>query len=205
LLAGKPLFRNTVSKAFSYYIWLLVLLRLSLPIPSPIHFTAPPLGFEPPVMSALPDEKAVFPETDQAVRQPAGEIHTQPPPSPEGPNTPAVRTQAPATGQRSSGLWVLLQRNLPWIWLGGAIASIGWFSASYAVFSRRIRRSCAEMTEDDAAVFERLRNGRRIPASLQQPCFHADVPRRSSASHRPAPDGLCPKRHGSGAADDFAA
>ncbi len=37
LLAGKPLLKNRVSMAFSYYIWILVMLRLVLPVSAPVN------------------------------------------------------------------------------------------------------------------------------------------------------------------------
>lgn len=46
LFVGKPLLKNRVSRAFSYYIWLLVLLRLAVPIAAPVNVTGFLFGME---------------------------------------------------------------------------------------------------------------------------------------------------------------
>jgi hypothetical protein len=206
LLAGKPLFHNRVSKAFSYYIWLLVLLRLSLPLPSPVRFQDAPLGSEAPVISALPDEKAGFSGTgtNQVIKPPAGANHTQASPSaPIEQNTPIIRTEKSSPEQHSSDLWGFLQKNLIWIWAGGAVANLGCpplptpFFPAHPPFLRKT-------AEEDEAVFACLRNGGRvrlIGAAL--------FPRRCSSAFF-ARVVICPRRPmsetaGKGTPDDFAA
>lgn len=157
LLAGKPLLKNRVSKAFSYYIWLLVLMRLIVPISAPVNVMDTLFHSE---QSGAVDVKPV--QTDSptvgntigTVGESAVTTNTQTTPSQERQNTEG---QINANVKLSFDLWGFIQSNLLWLWLTGAIVSFGWFSVAYAVFSRRIRRSCTAPHDDDLAVFEQLR------------------------------------------------
>ena len=39
LLSGRPLWKDRVSKTWQYYIWLIVIARLLLPVPTELEFT----------------------------------------------------------------------------------------------------------------------------------------------------------------------
>ncbi len=165
LLMGKPLLKNRVSKAFSYYIWLLVLLRLIVPLSAPINIMETRFYSEQPSASDVLPKQTDRPmgnNTDQIVGLPAAAQHTQSGSSQEQQNTAAVHTQTPLEPQPSFDLWGFVQSNLLRLWLTGAIVSIGWFSIAYAIFSRRIRHSCTVPHSDDVAVFERLRGDRHV-------------------------------------------
>ncbi len=165
LFVGRPLLKNKVSKAFSYYIWLLVLLRLAVPLPAPINITDILSHSEPQEVSNILPKQTGSPVvniTDQSVGIPTVVPPVQSMASQERQSSKADNGQTSAKTQRSFDLWDFLQRSLLWLWLTGAIVGIGWFFIAYAVFSRRIRRSCTAPHGDDIAVFECLRGNRRV-------------------------------------------
>lgn len=130
LFAGKPVFKNRISKAFSYYVWLLVLLRLVVPLAAPVNIMDALFRPEQPNTSfVLPDQT-----NGPAVKNSVGIVgdaattpSTQRDSSHEQRNTGAANAQTTANARRSS-LWGFIQGNFLWLWLAGAVASFGWFS-----------------------------------------------------------------------------
>ena len=160
LFAGKPLLKNRVSKAFSYYIWLLVLLRLVLPIAAPINImgtlfhvqqpnteTAGPTGIS--AATEQVDQHSGNPSNTQAI-------------SPEMPKNETKTPQVSSNAGHSVSIWDLIKNNALWIWLSGSIISFGWFMTAYIFFSRRMRRSCVAPQRDDMAVFRKMCRDRHI-------------------------------------------
>lgn len=153
LLLLKPLLKNRVPKAFSYYIWILVLLRLALPfgysvnlpeLPQLLPGTVPPAGAEP----AVPDGRLpeLVPEAGGAGESghaDAGDI------------TPGGNAGAPVAIGTWAGLWKTLRGKLALVWLAGVLLSLGWHAAAYAVFYRKLARSFALPHAEDLAVFRR--------------------------------------------------
>lgn len=158
LFAGKPLLKNTVSKAFSYYIWLLVLLRLVIPVAVPVNAMGMLFGIGQPGVSVAPIKQTGIPVGDQT-GQTVVPANTQ---AVLQENNEAVHTQTPSDTQWSLDMWKLIQNNLLWIWLAGAAVSLGWYVTAYIYFLRRIRRSCDMPHQKDLAVFEQMRVGKRI-------------------------------------------
>jgi len=163
LFMGKPLLKDKVSKAFSYYIWLLVLLRLVVPISAPVNVINTLLHFEQSSLSdVLPEQtgSSVVNSTDQNAGLSTVASDTQAQSSQE--QYEAADAQTSAETQQTVSLWRIIQGNLLWLWLAGAVISFGWFSVAYAVFSRHIRRSCTAPHGGDLAVFESLRGRMRV-------------------------------------------
>lgn len=169
LLAGKPLLTNRVSKAFSYYIWLLVLLRLVLPIATPMNVMGSLFGMEQASVNSTVTEQTGIPagnETVQIDGQTAVSSNTQAVPLEPQPNKTADT-------QWLFSVWNLIKNNLLWIWLAGSVISLGWFLTAYTCFSRRMRRSCLTPHSDDLAVFERMRGDKRVRMACSS---HAATP-----------------------------
>lgn len=160
LLLLKPLLKNRVPKAFSYYIWILVLLRLALPfgysvnlpeLPQLVPSTGAPAGAEP----AVPDGRLpeIVPEAGGAGESGHADA---------GNTTPGGSAGAPGTIGTRAGLWKTLRGNLALVWLAGALLSLGWHAAAYAVFYRKLVRSFAPPHAEDLAVFQAINKDKRI-------------------------------------------
>lgn len=164
LFAGKPFLKNRVSKAFSYYIWLLVLLRLLVPIAAPVNVMGTLFGIEQPGTNNTVTEQTGIPVgngTVQTGKQAAVSSNTQAV-SPEPQNNETAGTQAPADIHWSFSIWNFIKNNLLWIWLAGSVISLGWFITAYTCYSRRIRLSCVTPHNDDLEVFEQMRDDKRV-------------------------------------------
>lgn len=160
LLAGKPLLKNGVSKTFSYYIWILVMLRLALPVAAPVNAMGTLFNIEQPGMNSAPTEQTYIPagiETDR-IGAPSNAQSVLP----EQENNEAAHLQKSVVTQWPLNLWNFIKNNLLWIWLLGAAASLGWFITAYLCFSLRMRRSCVTPHSDDLAVFEQMHGGRQV-------------------------------------------
>lgn len=158
LLAGKSFIKRKVSSVFAYYIWLLVLLRLVVPVASPIN-----------IMNTLfwMDQSSVLREFSDSIATQDGTKNIQ---SPQQSNTfkntqldlqstpirEAPGLNAPKQMQKESFTMEFIKDNLLWIWLVGVAVSLGWFIVAYTVFSRYIRRSCTAPHLDDLSVFRNL-------------------------------------------------
>lgn len=159
----KPLIKNRVSKAFLYYIWILVLLRLVLPFG--YHVSIP----------ELPQQSAAV----KSYTAPDGNVRVSPDNSPNNARQPAHLPDGdtniaasgndpansgsnnfPVTGK--SVLWSRVGANLVFIWLAGAMGSLCWYAAAYAVFSRKLTRSLDAPDKDDLAVFRKMTKGKRV-------------------------------------------
>jgi beta-lactamase regulating signal transducer with metallopeptidase domain len=154
LFAGKPLLKNRVSKAFSYYIWLLVLLRLVLPIAAPINIMGTLFHVQQPNTEAA-EQTGISAATEQVEQHSGNPSNTQAI-SPEMPKNETKTPQVSSNAGHSVSIWDLIKDNALWIWLSGSIISFGWFMTAYIFFSRRMRRSCVAPQRDDMAVFRKM-------------------------------------------------
>lgn len=156
LFAGKPLLKNRVSGAFSYYIWLVVLLRLALPITSPVN------AVDALVHIWQPDgETAGQADVPAAARQTGNSLRMRTA-FPEAQKSKPENSKTPAGAGQSVSGWRRIQNCLRWVWLSGSLLSFGWFTAAYAYDSRRIRRSCAPPHPDDLALFRQMTGNSRV-------------------------------------------
>ena len=121
LFAGKPFLKSRVSRAFAYYIWLLVLLRLVVPISVPVNMMDSlfDFGMENPGVNSTVTEQTGLPVgtgTMQIDGQTAVPSDTQ---------TLPVEPQQNKTADAHwfSSAWNLIRDNLFWLWLAGATAS----------------------------------------------------------------------------------
>ena len=145
LLILRPLARNLVPKAFFYYAWLAVLLRLLLPVGygislSPASRPAPETGTQQAVIFDWPVQAAeTAPSPGAGTAEPA----------------PAAAEPEPAPALSLAAVGFFL-------WLAGAAAFLLWHTAAYASFSRRVRRSLLPPPSEEQALFRSWTAGKRI-------------------------------------------
>lgn len=146
LLVLRPLARDLVPKAFCYYAWLAVLLRLLLPVGYGISLVpaaqaAPEAGAQQAVFSPQPVQ-TVETEVPSGGGAAAGPVLTSPEPE------PARAFSLPAVGFC--------------LWLAGAAAFLLWHVAAYASFSHRVRSSLVPPPPEEQALFRGLPAGKRV-------------------------------------------
>jgi beta-lactamase regulating signal transducer with metallopeptidase domain len=168
LLALRPVLKNKVSKAFQYYIWLLVLLRLALPLSfdnSIMNQVIPQTGTAPALVILTPDEsgKGMLTREDiptQGNGQNAGQI------APSETTLGSVGVSEPdpiaASGQTHFNIWEFIVENQTAIWLLGAFVHFSWFIIAYLRFSWKIRKTCVEPHPWDTESFSKLRGNTNI-------------------------------------------
>ncbi len=163
LLALKPLLKNTFSKTFQYYIWLLVLIRLALP-----------LSFDGSIMNRIAESTAAPPAPIVTFSDGRSEAAGQ------GQNVPQNLEQAPvyadmpsegasqdppvSTGVAAArfNLWAFAAEHLLEIWLLGACVYFGWFFIAYLRFSHKVRKTSVRPHPKDMAVFVRMRGHAKV-------------------------------------------
>lgn len=165
LFALKPFTKNKVTKSFSYYIWLLVLLRLVLPFGFGLNISAlvpvseneavegAPLQGSSQVIASDNVQNYVAPTENTSSTNNDG-ISTVP-------KTEAVISPVTPTATKSD-LFLFLQENLMTIWIAGMLISVCWYGLAYTAFKRRIVGSCLPPHSADTAVFDELSGGKKL-------------------------------------------
>ena len=159
LLSLRYIFLRKMPATVYYYLWIIVLLRLMLPVPAlfrPQTQLVPALGMQPAAVESRPEEAQgrayLQPELfsfDSA--QTAPEEGIQPPPTPQ-----------PEQTQKAAGLGAL-----PWtriifaLWLSGALLSLTCRTAAYFRFYSLIRRYAIRPELDDTRCYARIRMRRK--------------------------------------------
>ena len=149
LLAARRLTGGRLPRAFWYYAWLLVLLRLMVPLGYGIHLPERPQ----PSAEAVPQQTALPVASSQGEQEVPAAGNAVPEPLPAEPDEPAP--QSPAATFSIPDLLVFL-------WLAGAAGSLLWHAVAYAAFSRGVRTSLVPPGPEELAVFEGLRRGGRV-------------------------------------------
>jgi|AGTN01.1.fsa_nt_gi Antirepressor regulating drug resistance, predicted signal transduction N-terminal membrane component len=146
LFALKPVMKAGCMKAFAYYIWLIVLIRLMLPVGAPVN-----------AMDAL------FSGIPVATAQEAVTV------SDNNTGADAPDTNCPATDEAASVIsdiavksWAFIKSRMLWIWAAGVCASLLWFVTGYLRFCRQIRRTSTRPLPEDDAVFRHICGGGRV-------------------------------------------
>lgn len=153
----KPVLKNRVSKAFMYYIWALVLLRMIIPfgygISADIFDTSfPSRNTQGAITDTLPVPSASV--GDMAVP-------SEPVINEDIIFDPNIQPEIPAVTQKVS-LWQWIKENLGYFWLAGAVMSIAWYIVAYTVFSRKISRTFTPVGGKEAEVFAELTDGKTV-------------------------------------------
>lgn len=141
LLLCRPLYRDRLSRRWQYYIWLVVLARLLLPLSpgaSPVGSLFQPAGGE-----------------LSAAAEPAGEADSVPAPWTNGMPVPGAVESGWLPAVRQTGPDVrALPENLWLIWLGGALVLLVRKITIYQSFVRYVKAGCREVT--DPVLLDRL-------------------------------------------------
>ena len=147
LLALAPRLRRRYAGRTFYVLWLVLALRLVLPVQLPLP--------EPAVRVDLPPSQAA------TLPAPAAE--------PDVPPSAGVTEPAPVTGEAGRALsWTELGA---WLWLGGAAALLVYQGVSYALARRRLLRGAEPGPEEEAALLDSL--ARELGVSRLPPLLHA--------------------------------
>jgi beta-lactamase regulating signal transducer with metallopeptidase domain len=154
LFAALRLCGGRLSRAFAYYMWLAVLLRLILPVASPL----------PADIFAAGAQKASLPAA-QTAQTSAAETAAAAPQTPAEAAAPETQPGAAEPAAEASGFsWDALF----WVWAAGAAGSAAWFALSYAKYCRGLMRAASEASEEERAVLN-LIAGWNLPALVKSP------------------------------------
>ncbi len=167
ILALRPLLKNKVSKMFQYYVWLLVLLRLAVP-----------LSFDGSVMNQIISQAGITNAVVVLAPDSSNGESTQGELAPQdnGQNTSQEVTTdgtVPANSVTDSGLPAASEptrfnllgfvlEHLTFIWLLGAALYLGWFIIAYLRFNRKIRRTSIQPNAKDMEEFAKLCGDTRV-------------------------------------------
>lgn len=181
LLAGllfilNLLLKDKVSKSFSYYIWLLVLIRLVLPFGYIINlsrFSTSITGSEP---SIIINDTNVYQNSNINLNTNINQTVSQsvmPPSNSKNIDNPSIdynynTNKLPSVNEPSADithsldLLSLLTNNLTNLWLTGMILYLCVHIISYIIFIHRICRSCETPHIDDITIFNQMYSGKQI-------------------------------------------
>lgn len=158
LLLAKPLLKKYLRPSMVYGLWLLVLLRLCLPLPGflklPVEETPERVYVTPmpiPVHTHAPAADYILPPTPMPDTQPVTEARPVTETRPAAP-APAAKAEAPR-----------LHLHLPdpadavlWLWALGSLALIGTHMLSYLRFASAIRKERSQAADWERALLTEL-------------------------------------------------
>jgi beta-lactamase regulating signal transducer with metallopeptidase domain len=154
LLAARPLFVNKLSRAGQYYLWLIVLLRLILPLTPTFGLTA---GLFPETADPTPQVQRVSgsPADLQPAQDAAGDAESVLPAAgaPSAQDSPASPPADTPAGNAGSFDFL---GALAVVWGVGAALSFAVKSARYAYFARKVKTEARPLS--DGGVFEAFRD-----------------------------------------------
>lgn len=152
------LLKGRVSRAAGYYLWLLVLLRLAVPLGVMVPLPAAPVQTAPQATSA-----AVQAHASPGLALPAA---PDPQDAPVG-QASADLPQAQQPAQASQGLW-----RADWVWTGvwalGTAVCLGHYLWGYYRFARQVRRAARPAPEGAAALLAQLDPSGRVGLVVSQ-------------------------------------
>ena len=159
----RRILKEKLPKAVFYYLWLLVLLRLIVPVALPVpglELTMEPPQTEmiaPPTVETAPSDVVQTPVMiDPPHIQTAPNViitHGNGQPPVEPPQTPWYE-----------GAWASLCENFAPIWLTGAAMHFLWFAFSYFRFSHGLKQDCTPLLEHAQALLDNLRGDMPVAA-----------------------------------------
>lgn len=155
LLAVRPLLRRVGGTTAAYYLWLLVLLRLVVPVGVGVTVSLPERGTEQ-AASSLPAVEQEQMGTPAGTPAAGNTAVTAEPGEPEG--APEINPTAPRTSAPALEPWDVLGA----VCLVGAAGYLGWHMAAGAVFTRRVRRSLLPPEPREQAMLDALAKGGRV-------------------------------------------
>ncbi|WP_313133288.1 M56 family metallopeptidase [Anaerocolumna sp.] len=164
LLVLRRLLKGRTSQMFHYYIWLLVLIRLIVPIsfnssamgwlfaelPMQIHNTSASND----VVGDTPDQEIILPQSN-----------SESVPRENKPSKTTLESESPSSSVQNQNRRItikpkdfvrLISKYQIAIWLLGSVAYLGWFIFAYLHFSRSIAKTSSCPHPSDIEVFKQL-------------------------------------------------
>lgn len=151
LLLVRRLAGGRLPRAFCYYAWLLVVIRLAIPFGFGLSLPALPQGADSRTAQIQAEDPAE-PTGGQSITTPAAPTAGQTPDTFLTGEVPSLQAH-PALS-----LWDVLFL----LWLLGALGLLIWHMAAYAWFGHRVRRSLTPPPAEASALFEQLGKVRRV-------------------------------------------
>lgn len=169
LIALRPLLKSKVTKTFQYYIWLLVLLRLAVPLTfddSIMNRIISHTGMtQAPVISTLSDSgTGTLMQGNHAPQGNGQNTSQEATPSQTAQNgnvIPDANLSAEPQPTHVT-IWKFATDHLTAIWLLGMLVHFSWFLIAYLRFSRRIRKTNIQPHPGDMEVFVKLRGNMNV-------------------------------------------
>ena len=157
LLLLRPLLRGRASKRWQYYVWLIAVFRLLLPL-SPEASPVGALFQEAEVPAAI---RAAAPYAAEPYTVPAGAEDAPRPDAPALPEAPPAPSPAEPAPEPAGTAGLDWGQALVLLWLGGALLLLVRRVTGYQSFLRCLRAGCR--TVDDPALLDLLaRTGERL-------------------------------------------
>ena len=159
----RRILKEKLPKAVFYYLWLLVLLRLIVPVALPVPGLE--LAMESPKMEVTAPPTVENRPSD-VVQIP---VQVNPPATQTAPSVIITdgngQTQAePPQTPWYEDAWTFLCEHFAPIWLIGAALHFLWFAVSYFRFCRSLKQDCAPLLEHEQALLDNLRGEVRVAA-----------------------------------------
>ena len=164
--------KNRLPHGLFYYLWLLVLLRLMVPVALPV----PGLELTLPEPGPIEQTVEIDPELITAIQQTQNQL---PPGTADdqweivtvhgavldnGLPMPSAPTKTEPRTPWYEPVWDFLRENFLYIWLTGAALHFLWFAVSYFRFCRGLKQDCLPLWEHEQALLEDLRGKWRVEA-----------------------------------------
>lgn len=159
----RRILKEKLPKAVFYYLWLLVLLRLIVPVALPVPGLEQ--AMEPPKMEVTAPPTVENRPSD-VVQTP---VQVNPPATQTAPSVIITdgngQTQAePPQTPWYEGAWAFLCENFAPIWLTGVAMHFLWFAFSYFRFSHGLKQDCTPLLEHEQALLDNLRGDMPVAA-----------------------------------------
>ena len=158
ILALRPLLRHKVSKAFFYYIWIVVLLRLVLPFSPSANAMVVLFAKTQPATATIPYETTAGQTTSSASAADSTGITI------DGQTlyTPTDTPVGTSTENNQEDVWAPLGSSLIWVWLVGACVYLLCYIIPYLRFAREVKKSSIPPLQEYNNIFNRLSSSQRV-------------------------------------------
>ena len=165
----RRLLKNKLPQALFYYLWLLVLLRLIVPVAVPLPEELRAHQMEA-VAAPIQQQIHIDPDWSASVQQ---GINQLPPGAADDQWELVIRpgtvvsqpsTLEPAPEPWHEQIWDFLCDHVTTLWLGGALVHFLWFALSYLRFCRKLKETCRPLWEHEQALLDGLQGEMAVTA-----------------------------------------
>ena len=165
----RRLLKNKLPQALFYYLWLLVLLRLIVPVAVPLPEELRAHQMEA-VAAPIQQQIHIDPDWSASVQQ---GINQLPPGAADDQWELVIRpgtvvsqpsTLEPAPELWHEQIWDFLCDHVTTLWLGGALVHFLWFALSYLRFCRKLKETCSPLWEHEQALLDGLQGEMAVTA-----------------------------------------